>query len=64
MRSWRILVLVVLIAAVLLAVPAVQAGGLLDTRGAVEALGPIVIINALVTALVSTLFMRGCDGGA
>ncbi len=64
MRSWRILVLVVLIAAVLLAVPAAQAGGLLDTRGAVRALGPIVIINALVTALVSTLFMQGCDGGA
>ncbi len=59
MRRWQTYVLVFLLVMVLVGAP-VQAGGIVDFGSGFEALTPFFIVNAILTAITSVLFVQGC----
>jgi hypothetical protein len=59
MRRWRFGVLVLLLVVLVLGAP-VQAGGVIDFQDGFQALAPFLIVNAILTGFVSSLFINGC----
>ena len=63
MRKWRFYVFTLLMVVLVLGavVPEqVQAGSTLDFGGGIQALGPFFLINAIITGIVSSIFINGC----
>ena len=63
MRRWYTYTLVLLLVLALIGTPA-YAGGIVDFGGGFEALTPFFVANAVLTAIISTLFMQGCNAAA
>lgn len=59
MRRSLTYMLVFLVVLVLMGAPA-HAGGIVDFGDGFQALTPFFLVNAILTAIVSTLFMQGC----
>ncbi len=60
MRTWRFVVLTLLLVMLVVGAP-VQAGSTLDFGGGIQALAPFFIINAILTGIASTLIINGCS---